>query len=111
MPIIFLVKSGENDGILSRVAKNIVSCVFNASQPHGSLYTTVSPWIRGYRDQIVLPNLIWLPTEIEGCLREELHIPKEVTVFGRHGGRDRFNGKWVHQTVYRVAQNHPDISF
>jgi len=117
IPIIFLVKSGENDGLLSKVAKNIVSCVFNASQPHGDLYTTVSSWVRNYKNQTILPNLIWLPTlaktkdETEDDLRKELDIPQMATVFGRHGGRDRFNHSWVHQIVYQVAKSHPNIYF
>jgi len=44
--MLYIIKSGENDGKISKVVKTAVHCVFNCSQPHGDVYASISPWVR-----------------------------------------------------------------
>ena len=36
---IYIIKSGEKDTKLSKIAKNCIHCVFNCYQPHGDVYS------------------------------------------------------------------------
>jgi hypothetical protein len=41
----------------------------------------------------------------------DLRIPKEATVFGRHGGDDSFDIPWVQEAVVEIARKSPDVWF
>jgi glycosyltransferase involved in cell wall biosynthesis len=44
-------------------------------------------------------------------MRNELNIPVNATVFGRHGGKEQFNIPFVHEVVYDIAKENPNIYF
>lgn len=109
--IIYIIKSGLNDGKLSKYAKNIVHCVFTCNEPHGEIYCSVSDWVkRNNKDIITLPHIVSLPYHEEN-MREELNIPTNAKVFGRHGGYDTFDIGIVHNTIYNIAKNNSNIYF
>lgn len=109
--IIYIIKSGLNDGKLSKYAKNIVHCVFTCNEPHGEIYCAVSDWVKKYnRDIVTLPHIVSLPYHEEN-MREELNIPMNAKVFGRHGGYDTFDIDIVHETIYNIAKNNSNIYF
>lgn len=109
--IIYIIKSGSNDGKLSKYAKNIVHCVFTCNEPHGDIYCAVSDWVkRNNKDIITLPHIVSLPYH-EETMRKELNIPINAKVFGRHGGYDTFDIGIVHNTIYNIAKNNSNIYF
>ena len=108
--IFYIIKAGEYEGQISRVIKTVVHCVFNCYQPHGHRYAAVSNWVSGASNHSVVPHIVTLP-ENNNHLRQELNIPDSAIVFGRHGGYDTFDIPYVHNTVYRVAIENPNIYF
>lgn len=109
--ILYIIKAGNNEGHLSKVIKNVVHCVFNCNEPHGSVYAAISPYVKGYKKKVpVVPHMINLPNH-DRNMREELNIPKDAIVYGRHGGYEQFDINYVHKIVYDVAKNHENIYF
>jgi len=105
--VLYLIKYGNNDGKLSKICKNVVHCVFDCSDPHGDLYSSIAPWVKNNNNQYpVVPHMINLPTCTEN-MREQLHIPKDGIVFGRHGGFEQFDIEYVKNTIIKVAQENP----
>ena len=108
---IYIIKYGVIDNRISKVAKNCIHCVFNFTQPHGDVYSAISPWIRGYNPQYpVVPHMINLPNN-NNNLRAELNIPTNAIVFGGYGGKGSFSISFVHTVVYKIAKNNPNIIF
>lgn len=110
--ILYVIKGGENEGLMSKKIKTIIHCVFNMSRPHGDLYLSVSPYIsKKFNNKFeCLPHMINLPN-ISDNLREKLNIPSDAIVFGRHGGFTTFDVKFVHRTIEKIVDNHLNIYF
>ena len=109
--IFYIIKAGEWDGQISKLCKTCVHCVFNYSHPHGNVYAGVSNWVSGnYMNHPVVPHIVTLP-DASLNMRSELNIPKDATVFGRHGGEGQFDIKYVQQAVYHIAKTCPNIYF
>jgi hypothetical protein len=93
--ILYNIKAGNNDNKLSKVANNVIHCVFDCSEPHGEVYTSISSAVTNYNDTIpILPHILDMPYNEEN-MRKELNIPEEAVVFGRHGGKGQFDIKIV----------------
>jgi len=108
---IYIIKYGLIDDRISKVAKNCIHSVFDCRQPHGDIYASISPWVDYYTETIpVVPHMINLPQCSEN-LRDKLNIPKNAVVFGGYGGKMQFNIPFVHNTVLKVAETHPNIYF
>jgi len=108
---IYIIKSGEKDSKLSKVAKNCIHCVFNCYQPHGDVYCSISPWVRGNKNKYpVVPHMINLPKHNRD-MRLKLNIPDKAVVFGGYGGKNNFNINFVRYVVYNIARNNPNIYF
>jgi hypothetical protein len=109
---IYIIKYGLLDTRLSQVAKNCIHCVFTCLEPHGDVYSSISPWVKGNADgrYPVVPHMINLP-ETTQSLRTELKIPAAAVVFGGYGGKDSFSIRFVRQVVYEVALKNPTIYF
>lgn len=108
---VYLCRSGETDFVLGGV-KNLVYSVFNVNEPHGDRYMYISKWLaeqNGVPDDYI-PHIVNLPY-VDGNLRQELGIPPDAIVFGRHGGETEFNIPFVHYAVYRFAVENPDTYF
>ena len=120
---LYIIKFGNNDGKLSREAKNLVHCVFNCRAPHGDVYATLGQWISGNEEGGVqcVPHMVALPEampEASGALpealpscREEWGIPEEAIVFGSYGGSDSFNIPYVRKVVKEIALEREDVYF
>lgn len=108
---IFIIKSGNIDHHLSKIAKNCIHCVFNCYQPHGEIYSSISQWVRGNNGKYpVIPYMINLPKHNKN-LREVLNIPYGAIVYGGYGGRDNFNIPFVHKVIFNIAKLYPNIYF
>jgi hypothetical protein len=105
------IKGGNNDNKLSKVANNVIHCVFTCSEPHGEVYAAISSSVSNYNNNIpILPHIVNLPYHEEN-MRKELNIPEETVVFGRHGGKGQFDIKIVQDIIYNIAKSNPTIYF
>ena len=108
---IYIIKYGHKDDRLSKIAKNCIHCVFDCTQPHGNIYSAISPYLKGYNNNYpCVPHMINLPTH-NNDMRDELNIPKNAIVFGGYGGKTSFSIKFVHNVVYNIAKNNSNIYF
>ena len=106
---IYIIKSGENDGNISKVAKNCGLCVFDCYSPHGEIYCSISDCVKGNNGKYpVIPHMINLPVH-NNNMRAELNIPKDGVVFGGYGGKKNFSIRFVQQVVYNIAKENPNI--
>lgn len=137
----YCVKNGFYDGIFSRRVPTGIHAIFRESEFHGDVFAYISDWlsrVMAYGRAAVAPWMVRLAKE-DGNFRaeqedrradagnqmpdtggrrpevgdpwSELKIPREATVFGRHGGEDSFDIPWVQQAVLEVARDHPGIWF
>ena len=111
--LLYCIKSGQNDGIVSPVCKTAVHAVFGYCEPHGDYYAYVSDWLAKYASNgrfPAVPHMVHLP-QSKADLRAELGIPAQARVFGRHGGAATFDLDFVHQSVLSLAQLDPNTYF
>jgi hypothetical protein len=80
--------------------KTIKHCVFDTTYPESDFYISISAMlnIKNNTTIPVIPYIVDLPINHED-LRSELQIPKEATVFGRHGGMDQFDIAIAHEAI------------
>lgn len=108
---LYVLIFGFNEGKVSKVVKTGIHCVFNCTDPHGTVYALVSPNVHGNNGQYpIVPHMINLPNH-DRNMRKQLNIPDNAIVFGRHGGIDAFDIPYVKQAVYNVALKNPNIYF
>jgi len=108
--VFYAIKAGIIDGIVSNNRKSVNHVVFQNHQPHGNVYAYVSEWLGKKFNSPFVPHMITLP-DINDDLREELNIPKDAIVFGRHGGADTFNLLFALNVIKTIAQVRNDIYF
>ena len=109
----YMIKAGHVDGKSPNVGKTWVHCVFKHNDPHGDKYAYVSEWLSNAASRgkhSFVPHIIDLPQPNED-LREELGIPKNATVFGRHGDLSMFTACNVRNIVKEVVSERKDIYF
>lgn len=108
---IFIIKSGQRDEKLSKVAKNCIQCVFHCEQPHGEVYCSISQHVRHNNGKYpVIPRIITLPDN-NSNMRKELNIPNDAIVFGGYGGKEQFDIGYVRKVVCNIAKNNKHIYF
>ena len=110
-----------DDKLVSKLpdVRNLVHAVFFANSPHGHVYARISPCVpKGNKKQThdievpIVPHIVRRAVSLDGAdLREELGIPADATVFGRHGGFETFDLPFVREVVARVAAAAPHIFF
>jgi len=108
--VFYAQKSGGNDGIISRGRKTVIHAVFQHHDPHGDVYAYISEWLGNKFKEPFVPYIVDLP-DVEGDLREELNIPGDSIVFGRHGGLSAFDITFVHNTIKQLLNQRNDIYF
>ena len=97
---------------LPRGCKLVVHCVFNTRTQFGDVYAGISDYLNQRCGTAcpVVPHMVHLP-EVDSDLRGELGIPKDALVFGRHGGWDTFNIRFVYRVIEKVIRKRKDIYF
>ncbi len=111
--VFYAQKGGHVDGIISKLVKTVIHMVFSPAYPHGDVYACISESLskKVSNGQLpFVPYIVELPDTSEN-MREELGIPSNATVFGRHGGKETFNLQMGIDAVKYVAQNNPQIYF
>jgi len=111
--IIYSIKYGKNDNFLFNNIKNCIHCVFDMSEPHGEVYAGVSEQVaRKFGKELFVPHMIGLePSVTKENYRNELSIPENAIVFGRHGGMDTFNIIFAMEVIKKVVRNFSNIYF
>lgn len=111
--VIYNLKSGERDEYLFSNVINSIHAVFNISQPHGNRFASISRWLSnsdrfGFTPYV--PHMINLPDHDKN-MREELGIPKNSYVFGRHGSYNEFNVPFVKDSIINTLEKRNDTYF
>jgi hypothetical protein len=112
---IHMSKFGNNDGVVSKKAKTIISAIGMAGpeQAHGDVYTYGSFWLSKVCSDNrypAIPYIVHLPDEKDN-LRKILNIPDNAVVFGRHGGIDTFDMPWAYEVIAEVLRQRGDVYF
>jgi hypothetical protein len=112
---IYLCKSGYNDGVIPTKAKSLVHIMgmVDPVHKHGDVWAYVSYFsnnVCGQGKEIVLPYMAVLP-DVDEDLRNQINIPKDAIVIGRHGGLDTFDINWARHVVFEVVRQKQDIYF
>jgi len=111
--ILYTLKGGVRDEVISSNVKTCVHSVFQFYEPHGDVYAYISKWLSDKMSNSELPYvdfMVYLP-EVDDDMRSELKIPKDAIVFGRHGGHDTFSIPFAINVVNKVVQERDDIYF
>jgi len=110
--VVYVQKSGEVDWFVSKHRKCVVHAVFTTKFPHGNVYAAISSSLNQlHRTNVpVVPYMVYVE-ENEESFRKELGIPEDAVVFGRHGSYDSFDIPFVHETIPRILDRHPNMYF
>lgn len=111
--LFYAIKAGKIDGVDPKNCKTAIHSVFKYYEPHGNVYAYVSEWLS--KEMInglapFVPHMISVEKTNEN-LREELGIPKEAIVFGRHGGETTFDIPFVKKQIIEISKKRKDIYF
>jgi hypothetical protein len=109
--IVYVQKSGEVDWFVSRSVPCCVHTVFETRFPHGDVYAAISPSLNTlYKTEIpVVPYLVHVDDSTTETFRDELGIPRDALVVGRHGSYDSFDIRFVHETIPVLLDRHPNL--
>jgi hypothetical protein len=109
---VFIIKAGYHDGLITKYCKNIIHCVFDVSQPHGDVYTPIGQTINLIHgtNYPVMPHMVTMP-ESDESLRTQLNIPETAIVFGRYGGTESFDIKFVYNVIKTILDTRDDVYF
>ena len=108
----YVQKSGEVDWFVSRARKCVVHAVFTTRYPHGNVYAAISSSLnRLHRTNIpVVPYMVYVEENKES-FRQELGIPHDAIVLGRHGSYDSFDIPFVLEAIPQILERHPTMHF
>ena len=109
--LLYTIKNGFFDGIVSSRTKTAVHAIFMESDFHGDRYAYLSSWLARTmvgRDEPWVPFMVDLPSANKD-LRSELGIPSEAVVMGRHGGADSFDIRFAQKEVFHAVRNRKDL--
>lgn len=113
--VLYCIKYGTFDNLLSLRTKTVIHCVFDMSEPHGDVYAGVSSQLcQKYGKDLFVPHMVNFTldeTISKTKFRAALGIPETATVFGRHGGKDTFDITWVKETIEKAVRLNPDLFF
>lgn len=103
--LLYMIKRGEDDGLLSSKIPTAVHAVFRVKEPHGDIYAYVSEWLsKDMSDRAIpfVPHIVNLPAS-DGDMRKQLGITKDNIVIGCMGGVYSFDIRFVVDEVARLA--------
>ena len=104
--MIKIVNDKETVSKLPGVRTCIHSVFYGEGGAHGDVYARISPCVTG--NAPIVPHIVRPPTDLHGPnLREELGIPANAVVFGRHGGYETFDIPFVRQAIVSLARSAP----
>jgi len=108
----YAIKGGENDNFMPTNTRRLAHCIFTMDEPHGEVYAGVCKYISD-RYGGVYPYVYHIidkeAPHINDDLKDELGIPKDALVLGRHGGRDVFNIPAAHSAIIQALEKRKDL--
>jgi glycosyltransferase involved in cell wall biosynthesis len=111
--LFYAIKAGKFDEVEAKSCKTVIHSVFKYYEPHGDVYAYVSEWLSNEMTNGVapfVPHMIAVDkTSLD--LRDELNIPKDAIVFGRHGGETTFDLPFVKKLIVEISKKRKDIYF
>lgn len=112
--VFYAIKSGDNDGMMPTNVKTATHCVFRMHQPHGTVYAGVCKYmsdkfggVHPYVHHILEKD----SPDVYDEFREELGIPNDALVLGRHGGFETFNLDFTYGSISRALESRKDLWF
>jgi hypothetical protein len=111
--LFYSIRPGGHAYPMPNNIKIAIHSVFQKYEPHGDVYAYISEWLSRKMSNLkypYVPHMINL-YQTEEDLRNELGIPQDAIVFGRHGGVDSFDLLFVKRAVYTFAKKNPDKYF
>jgi hypothetical protein len=112
LDVVYVQKSGEVDWFVSTKKKCVVHAVFETRFPHGNVYAAISSSLNTlYKTRVpVVPYMVYLEDTNE-TFREELGIPSDAIVIGRHGSYGSFDIPFVQKAIVRILDLYPNMYF
>jgi len=113
--ILYAIKAGRRDDIISRRIPTMVHAVFPTSplQIHGNSYAFISEWLSNRCSNNLIPSvphIINMPN-ISDDLRQELEIPETAFVLGCYGGSRSYDVKCAISGMLELVKKRRDIYF
>jgi hypothetical protein len=113
--IVYWQAAGGIDPRFTQLAtKTAIHAVFGFT-PQGHAFAAISKWLSrsnpSYPNVAAVPYIVHPPKDTVSDLRNQLGIPQDAVVFGRHGGYHQFNIPYAKEAVIELAQKHPDWYF
>jgi hypothetical protein len=113
--LLYAIKAGPKDGLLSSVVPTMVHAVFptSLSQVHGASFAFISEWLSLHCSNSkvpCVPHIVELPS-VQTDLRSELGIPNTAMVLGCHGGEYSFDVPCARKAVQQLLEEDPNIHF
>lgn len=111
--LLYCIKSGKYDGIISHTVKTCIHAVFMEYDPHGDVYAYVSKWLSkamNAENICYVPHIVKMP-KTNNNFREYLNIPNDAIVFGQYGGDDSFNIKFAKKAVKDISDKSKNTYF
>ena len=124
---LYVIKRGF-PGRITDTTPELNHAFVEPSHPHGHRFAVVSEWVAGrarrelplgrgrvlrlprLRKPPVVPHIVALP-DVDEDLREELAIPADAVVVGRHGGEGTFALDFVRRAVCDALEQRDDLWF
>lgn len=108
----YFQKSGKKEEAYTSSCPYGIHCVFTTSDPHGDVYASISDYLnQRYKTKCpVVSYIVTMPTDA-GDMREELGIPRDAIVYGRHGGASNFSLEFAKDVVARTLAEDENLYF
>lgn len=113
--LLYTIKGGKPDGIVSRTIPTMVHAVFPTApwHIHGSSFAFISEWLSQHCSLgkvACVPHIVDLPDTTEN-LRAALNIPADALVLGCHGGAQSFDVPCAQEAVRQLLADDERVYF
>lgn len=106
---LYMTCAGADEGYTPNNCKTGIHCVFNMEHSFGDVYAGVSEWLsRFFKKDKWVPHIVDIPKTNE-TLHDELGIPKNAFIVGRHGGYKQFDVPAAKNSLINVLQKRSDF--
>lgn len=80
--ILYILKKGNNDGKLTKYSKSVIHCLSDCTQPHGAIYSVVTPNLPKYIGQYPVVPLIDKGSNPQGVMDrfKKIFIDKSLKI-------------------------------
>lgn len=113
--IIYWQVNGLRDFRIDQLAKKKAIHAVFGFVPQGDAFAAISQWLSktnpDYSNISVVPYIVRTPKDRVTTLHDQLHIPREAIVFGRHGGYQECSVPFAKEAIIESALRHPNWYF